>query len=97
MITTALKNNGFLFLSTPNEDKMSLKKNHNKFHFRHYTNAMISKLFAKYHLEIIAQYGQDTYTMNHKGIITSTLSEDKMKLTKDYNGQFMIYILRIVK
>ncbi len=97
MIVSAIKNNGYLFLSTPNEEVMSLKKNSNKFHFRHYTNAMTDDIFKKYHLEVVEQYGEDTYTMNRNGVITGTLSEDKMKLTKDYNGQFMIYILKVVK
>ena len=48
-------------------------------------------------MEVIGQYGEDTYSINENGLITGTLSEDKMKLIKDYNGQFMVYILRVVK
>lgn len=49
-IISAIKNNGYWFLSTPNEEKMSLKKNNNKFHFRHYTNKMVNDIFKKYNL-----------------------------------------------
>ena len=96
-IISAIKNNGYWFLSTPNEEKMSLKKNNNKFHFRHYTNKMVNDIFKKYNLKVIEQYGEDTYSINENGLITGTLSEDKMKLIKNYKGQFMVYILRVVK
>ena len=96
-IISAIKNNGYWFLSTPNEEKMSLKKNNNKFHFRHYTNKMVNDIFKKYNLKVIEQYGEDTYSIDKNGLITGTLSEDKMKLIKDYKGQFMVYILKVVK
>ena len=96
-IISAIKNNGYWFLSTPNEEVMSLKKNNNKFHFRHYTNKEIGNIFKKYNLEVMEQYGEDTYSIDKNGLVTGTLSEDKMKLIKDYNGQFMVYILRVVK
>ena len=96
-IISAIKNNGYWFLSTPNEEKMSLKKNNNKFHFRHYTNKMVNGIFKKYNLKMIEQYGENTYSIDKNGLITGTLSEDKMKSIKDYNGQFMVYILRVVK
>ena len=96
-IISAIKNNGYWFLSTPNEEKMSLKKNNNKFHFRHYTNKMVNDIFKKYNLKVIEQYGEYTYSINENGLITGTLSEDKMKLIKNYKGQFMVYILRVVK
>ena len=96
-IISAIKNNGYWFLSTPNEEVMSLKKNNNKFHFRHYTNKEIGNIFKKYNLEVIEQYGEDTYSIDKNGLVTGTLSEDKMELIKDYNGQFMVYILRVVK
>lgn len=96
-IISAIKNNGYWFLSTPNEEKMSLKKNNNKFHFRHYTNKMVNDIFKKYNLKVIEQYGEDTYSIDKNGLITETLSEDKMELIKDYKGQFMVYILKVVK
>lgn len=97
IIISAIKNNGYWFLSTPNEEIMSLKKNNNKFHFRHYTNKTINNIFKKYNLEVIEQYGEDTYSIDKKGLITGTLSEEKIKLIKNYNGQFMIYILKVIK
>ena len=79
---SAIKNNGYLFLSTP---------------IRHYTNKMVNGLFKKYNLKVIEQYGEDTYSIDKNGLVTGTLSEDKMELIKDYNGQFMVYILRVVR
>ena len=58
---------------------------------------MVNGIFKKYNLEVIEQYGEDTYSIDKNGLITGTLSEDKMKLVKDYKGQFMVYILRVVK
>ena len=46
---------------------------------------------------MIEQYGEDTYSIDKNGLITGTLSEDKMKLIKYYKGQFMVYILKVVK
>ena len=40
-------------------------------------------------LEVI-EYREDTYSIDKNGLITGTLSEDKMKLIKDYKGQFMV-------
>lgn len=96
-ITRAIKNNGYWLLSTPNEEVMSLKKNDNKFHFRHYTNEMMNDIFKKYNLEVMEQYGEDTYSINEEGFVTGILSEDKMNLIKNYKGQFMVYILKVVK
>lgn len=58
---------------------------------------MVNGIFKKYNLKVIRQHGEDTYSIDKNGLITGTLSEDKMKLVKDYNGQFMVYILRVVK
>lgn len=46
---------------------------------------------------MIEQYGEDTYSIDKNGLITGTLSEYKMKLIKDYKGQFIVYILKVVK
>ena len=58
---------------------------------------MVNDIFKKYNLKVIEQYGEDTYSIDKNGLITETLSEDKMKLIKDYKGQFMVYILKVVK
>lgn len=58
---------------------------------------MVNDIFKKYNLKVIEQYGEDTYFIDKNGLITGTLSEDKMKLIKDYKGQFMVYILKVVK
>ena len=58
---------------------------------------MVNDIFKKYNLKVIEQYGEDTYSIDNNGLITGTLSEDKMKLIKDYKGQFMVYILKVVK
>ena len=48
-------------------------------------------------MEVIEKYGEDTYSIDKNGLITGTLSEDKMKIIKYYNEQFMVYILKVVK
>ncbi|TXJ43556.1 hypothetical protein EPJ70_10615 [Brachyspira aalborgi] len=58
---------------------------------------MVNDIFKKYNLKVIEQYGEDTYSIDKNGLITGTLSEDKMKLIKYYKGQFMVYILKVVK
>ena len=56
---------------------------------------MVNDIFKKYNLKMIEQYGEDTYSIDKNRLITGTLSEDKMKLIKDYNWQFMVYILKV--
>ena len=58
---------------------------------------MVNDIFKKYNLKVIEQYGEDTYSIDKNGLITGTLSEDKMKLIKDYKGLFMVNILKVVK
>lgn len=93
----SIKNNGYLFLSTPNEEIMSLKKNPNKFHYRHYTQNEISNIFEKYNLEVIEEYGEDTYIIDDNGLMQGILNESEINLIKGYNGQFKVYILKINK
>lgn len=93
----AIKDGGYLFLSTPNDEILSLEKNPNKFHYKHYTSHIINNICEKYHLEIINKYGQDTYKIDDNGIVCGILEEENMDLIRDYNGQFMIYILKVSK
>lgn len=58
---------------------------------------MVNDIFKKYNLKVIEQYGEDTYSIDKNGLITGTLSENKMELIKNYKGQFMVYILKVVK
>ena len=58
---------------------------------------MVNDIFKKYNLKVIEQYGEDTYSIDKNGLITGTLSEDNMKLIKDYNGQCRVFILKFVK
>ena len=58
---------------------------------------MVNGIFKKYNLKVIRQLGEDTYSIDKNCLVTGTLSEDKMKIIKYYNEQFMVYILKVVK
>ena len=93
-LVAALKPNGILILSTPNEEKQSLKINPNKFHYRHYiTKDMIKKL-ENFDLKPISLYGQDVYTLNSEGKYTGLLADEDMELKQNYDGQFCIYVVQ---
>ena len=93
-IYNALKHNGVLFLSTPNEEKQSLKINPNHFHFRHYITSEMIDLLEKKGFQLLKIYGQDVYVINHEGKVTGLLEPEKMELIENYNGQFCIYVLK---
>lgn len=93
-IYSSLKDDGILFLSTPNENKQSLKINENHFHYRHYvTNEMIDSL-KQIGFELIKIYGQDVYIIDENGKITGYMDSSQMDLIENYDGQFCVYILK---
>lgn len=93
-LTNALKSNGILIISTPNQNKNNLIKNYNPFHYRHYTNNEALELFEAYGFELIEIYGQDCYVINDDGCIIDSLKPEEMGIRKDYEGQFTIFVLR---
>lgn len=92
VLIDSLKPEGYLFISAPNEDSLSLKLNPNKFHFRHFTFDDMTNVFSE--LELIDFYGQDTYILTD-GVVTGYLPQDEMTLVnKKLDGQFLYYIFK---
>jgi 2-polyprenyl-3-methyl-5-hydroxy-6-metoxy-1,4-benzoquinol methylase len=93
-LDTALKVNGLLFLSTPNERCLPLQIDFHKFHYSHYTLqevvGMINKL-GEYHL--VTWLGQDLYKLDG-GKCTGILADHKMDLHEHEEGQLMIYVFK---
>jgi 2-polyprenyl-3-methyl-5-hydroxy-6-metoxy-1,4-benzoquinol methylase len=87
-----LSDDGYLIVSTPNSNIISLEKNPNKFHFRHYKLNEIKDMFCE--LEFITFFGQNTYSINENGFVTGTLEDEEMKLVEGVEGQFNICIFR---
>lgn len=92
-ITKSLKKRGYLFISVPNENVHSLKKNPHKFHFRHYEHEVfLSKFLQEYNL--LNLYGQDVYVFDN-GISTGNLlSNYDMQLKNNCEGQVNIYVFQ---
>jgi len=92
-LARAAKPGGFIFGSVPNETRMPLGVNHNRFHVRHYTMDEITALLADNGATVLERHGQDAYAMD--GLrITGTLPEERMGLSQNYDGQFIIFIAR---
>ncbi len=93
-LVNALKPNGIFILSTPNEEKQSLKLNPNRFHYRHYITKEMVKQLETFNLRLVALYGQNVYKMDADGKYSGILSQNEMGLEKDSDGQFCVYILQ---
>ncbi|WP_142848925.1 bifunctional 2-polyprenyl-6-hydroxyphenol methylase/3-demethylubiquinol 3-O-methyltransferase UbiG [Telmatospirillum sp. J64-1] len=92
-LSQALRPRGFFFASVPNQDQLPLTDTHNRFHFRHFTQAEVTEMLDAAGIEILEKYGQDTYAMRN-GRMTSVLPEAAMDLRSDYDGQFLVFIGR---
>lgn len=70
-LVAGLKDGGYLFLSTPNEDAMpfSINKKWFKYHTKHFTVEYISALAEKQGLTLLNRVGQDVYTVKEKRVI----------------------------
>ena len=93
-LASALKVGGYLFASVPNSEILSLEKNPNKFHYRHFSYMEFLDIIKKNgKLKLKTFYGQDTYTLSN-GKISHILPENKMRLRHNYRGQFLYFILQ---
>lgn len=93
VIIDSLKSGGILFVSVPNENIHSLKKNPHKFHFRHYKHIDFIKYFQE-SMSLLEFYGQNVYKFEN-GICTGNLlSNDLMSLKQNEEGQVNIYVFR---
>jgi 2-polyprenyl-3-methyl-5-hydroxy-6-metoxy-1,4-benzoquinol methylase len=91
---SALRKNGLIFVSVPNEAMHSLAKNPHQFHYRHYIHDEFLKNFAS-NLELIDWYGQDVCEFNEDGTNKYKLLPDKDVVPrKGEHGQVNIYIFR---
>lgn len=91
-LTSAIRDNGILILSTPNADKIDLNINPNPFHFRHYHSSYIINLLKKQKFELLEIYGQDTYIIDSNKKVIGSENPENMNLHEGYDGQFIIYI-----
>jgi len=91
-LNASLKANGFLFLSTPNERCFPLRKNFNKFHYKHYTMEEVMKLIKEVgEYELITWLGQNLYELNG-GKSIGNLSDHQMDLHELQEGQLLNYV-----
>ena len=92
IISNSLKENGFLLISVPNDNIISLRKNPHPFHFRHYKHDEIVALLQK-SFEIMDWYGQNTYHLNQNGLNSFELLPDcEMNLRHNVEGQVNLYL-----
>jgi 2-polyprenyl-3-methyl-5-hydroxy-6-metoxy-1,4-benzoquinol methylase len=93
-LISSLKENGLLFISVPNEDKIPHHLNRNPYHVKHFMKNEVEDLVRNNGGEIVDMYGQDCYIVEDK-IIKGTISPDEMDLHKDHDGQFLIFVIKI--
>lgn len=93
-LTSFLKSQGILILSTPNEGRLPLERNNIPFHFKHYNRDELLKLSMAYDLKILETYGQDTFVLNGEGNIKEFQLSKNMNLQKDYDGQYLILVFQ---
>lgn len=83
------KQNGLIFISVPNINKISLSKNPNPFHFRHFDpDELTTLILEKYNVKLLDMFGQDVYDIDDRGIILKNLQPSEMGVVKNYDGQF---------
>ena len=92
-LSVALKPGGVLFLSAPNEAVLSLARNPNKFHVRHFEIDEILGEMAERGLEAASWYGQDAYVLED-GKAVSFLPDAKVGLHEEKVMQFCIFEFR---
>lgn len=95
-LVRAVKPGGYLFLSTPNSDVLSLKLNPNKFHHRHFTYTELVEMVGEIRpdMELIEYFGQNCYVMKD-GKVLGRAPDSEMGLRPQYmNGQFHCFIFR---
>lgn len=94
VVFKAIKKEGILILSCPNEEKQNLAKNPNEFHYRHYFFEEFTTRLQEKGFKLLDWYGQDTYKTDSEGVCQGLLDEEDMELKKSYNGQFLVFILQ---
>lgn len=93
-LVASLKKGGYLFLSTPNEKRFPLRKNFNKFHYKHYTIDELSTMVDDAgELELITWLGQNLYILCD-GKNRGNLPDEKMNLTESREGQLLIFVFK---
>ena len=90
----SLCEDGYAFISVPNQDKHPLEKNPHHFHYRHYLHdSFVNNLSDSF--DLIEWYGQNVYHFDDSGINTMALiPEEEMKPKAFSHGQITIYLLR---
>lgn len=90
----ALKVQGVLMVSVPNQDRHALERNPHHFHFRHYRHEDFLKLLP-FNFNLVRWYGQDVYEFSQDGVNTfKLLPTGQMALRQETQGQVNIYIVR---
>ena len=95
-LIASLKQNGLLFLSTPNERYLPLKKDFHKFHFKHYTiNEVVNMTYSMGELKLITWFGQNLYKFD-RDRFAGILSDHDMLLQERKEGQLLIFVFKKV-
>lgn len=93
-LNSSLKEKGYLFLSTPNEIRLPIAKNPNRFHHRHYRMQDLMSLVSRVtKLDLLIWLGQNLYTV-HDGKVSGDLPAGEMELCESKEGQFLLYVFK---
>ena len=97
MICKALKPNGILILSTPNEERWKRDVNNVHFHYRHYFPNKFIEWASSLNFKLLHFYGQDIYKLNSRGRITTCVVDKDMAMHEGYEGQNCVFIFQKIK
>ena len=89
-VVKVLKPDGILWLSCPNEAVLSLARNANEFHIRHFEVHEILEEMSERGLRSDFWWAQDAYLLED-GKVTSFLWDDEVRLHEEKIMQFAIY------
>lgn len=94
-IASALKENGYLFLSAPNENIIPLRiyKDDFNYHYKHFTGEEIKRYSGINGLMFVSLFGQNLYKLGN-GKILQILPAQDMELEEGKEGQINMYILK---
>jgi 2-polyprenyl-3-methyl-5-hydroxy-6-metoxy-1,4-benzoquinol methylase len=93
VLAASLRPDGILVVTTPNECILSLKRNRNPFHTRHFAPEELVRMMTAMAFELMEQASQDVYVMRD-GQVVDTLPEAKFDIRCDTDGQFSLGLFR---
>jgi hypothetical protein len=82
-----------MVVTTPNAAVLSLERNQNPFHVRHFQAGELCRLMEDSGFDLLELRSQDVYLLSN-GRVVDTFSDDRFEIREDVGGQFLIAVFR---